>query len=94
MELPRAAKLIRMLSSPSDSEVLSAARALCRMGIHDVAERVENGLKYETAIRYARPRHKRDRPLVSAARRTPISGRQIRLQVLSCLRQAFPRRAR
>ena len=60
MELPRAAKLIRMLSSPSDSEVLSAARALCRMGIHDVAERVENGPKYETAIRYARPRQTRE----------------------------------
>ena len=60
MELPRAAKLIRMLSSPSDGEVLSAARALCRMGIHDVAERVENGPKYETAIRYARPRQTRE----------------------------------
>ena len=51
---------IRMLSSPSDSEVLSAARALCRMGIHDVAERVENGPKFETAIRYARPRQTRE----------------------------------
>ena len=60
MELPRAAKLIRMLSSPSDGEVLSAARALCRMGIHDVAERVENGPKLETAIRYARPRQTRE----------------------------------
>jgi hypothetical protein len=60
MELPRAAKLIRMLSSPSDGEVLSAARALCRMGIHDVAERVEKGPKFETAIRYARPRQTRE----------------------------------
>src|SRR5580692_10012805 len=60
MELPRAAKLIRMLSSPSDGEVLSAARALCRMGIHDVAERVENGPKFEPAIRYARPRQTRE----------------------------------
>ena len=56
MELPRAAKLIRML----DGEVLSAARALCRIGIHDVAERVENGPKLETAIRYARPRQTRE----------------------------------
>ena len=56
MELPRAAKLIRML----DGEVLSAARALCRIGIHDVAERVENGPKFETGIRYARPRQTRE----------------------------------
>jgi hypothetical protein len=48
MDRPRAAKLIRMLSSPSDGEVLSAARALCRMGIYDVAERVANGSNFET----------------------------------------------
>jgi hypothetical protein len=52
----KAAKLIRMLSSSNQGEVLAAARALCRMGIHDVAERIEDGQRVETVIRYARPR--------------------------------------
>ena len=54
MDHAKAAKLIRMLSSPNQGEVLAAARALCRMDIHKVAERVETGM--ETVIRYARPR--------------------------------------
>ncbi len=39
----RAAKLIRMLSSSNDGEVVTAARMLCKMDIHKVAERIEGG---------------------------------------------------
>ena len=91
MELPRAAKLIRML----DGEVLSAARALCRMGIHDVAERVENGPKFETAIRYARPRQTREIARLSRLVEE-LQSQVARFAFRSCLvcDKAFPRRAR
>src|SRR3981189_2214631 len=64
MNSAKAAKLIRMLSSSNEGEVISAARALCRMGIHDVAERMEKGA--ETVIRY-----------VSQPRRTRAAGIEI-----------------
>lgn len=41
MDTARAAKLIRMLSSDHDGEVIAAARKLCQMGIHEIAETVE-----------------------------------------------------
>jgi hypothetical protein len=52
MDHAKAAKLIRMLSSPNEGEVLNAARALTHMGIHDVAEQVENPPWPEPVIRY------------------------------------------
>jgi uncharacterized paraquat-inducible protein A len=49
MDSEKAAKLIRMLSSTNDGEVLNAARALQRMGVHDVAERIEEGEGFDFA---------------------------------------------
>lgn len=43
MNLAKTAKLIRMLSSPNQGEVLAAAHMLCKVGIHDVAAAVESG---------------------------------------------------
>jgi hypothetical protein len=43
MDKVRAAKLIRMLSSSNEGEVLNAARLLTRMDIYAVAEAVEGG---------------------------------------------------
>jgi hypothetical protein len=40
MNTEKAAKLIRMLSSDNDGEVLAAARQLAKIGVHEVAERV------------------------------------------------------
>jgi len=41
MDRTKVAKLIRLLSSPNDGEVIAAARALSRIGIHEIAEHVE-----------------------------------------------------
>jgi hypothetical protein len=49
MDTEKVAKLIRMLSSANDGEVLNAARALNRMGIHDVSERLEGGGGFDFA---------------------------------------------
>jgi hypothetical protein len=38
----KVAKLVRMLSSPNEGEVVSAARILTRMGIHKIAARLES----------------------------------------------------
>ena len=43
MNYERAAKLLLMLSSDQDGEVLNAARALTKMGIHELAELVRRG---------------------------------------------------
>jgi hypothetical protein len=43
IDAARAVKLVRMLSSPNDHEVLAAARLLTKMGIHEVADGVERG---------------------------------------------------
>jgi hypothetical protein len=59
MDPTKAAKLIRMLSSSNDGEVLNAARLLTKMDIHKVAERVE--VSAETVIRYTQPRRTRAR---------------------------------
>ena len=37
----KVAKLVRMLSSPNDGEVINAARTLTRLGIHKIAARLE-----------------------------------------------------
>lgn len=41
LDTSRAAKLIRMLSSPNHGEVANAAAQLCKQGIHEIAEMVE-----------------------------------------------------
>jgi hypothetical protein len=43
IDASKAAKLIRMLSSPNQGEVINAARMLCKMDIHKVAARIETG---------------------------------------------------
>jgi hypothetical protein len=41
MDWLKVAKLVRMLSSPNDGEVINAARCLARLGIHKIAARLE-----------------------------------------------------
>ena len=41
MDWLRVAKLVRMLASPSDDEVINAARSLTRLDIHKIAARLE-----------------------------------------------------
>jgi hypothetical protein len=42
LDTSRAAKFIRMLSSPNHGEVANAAAQLCKQGIHEIAELIEN----------------------------------------------------
>ena len=53
MDRTKAAKLIRMLSSDHDGEVIAAAKALCRMGVHDVANAMEDRHGYPLRQREA-----------------------------------------
>jgi hypothetical protein len=41
MDWLKVAKLVRMLASPSDGEVINAARSLTRLDIHKIAARLE-----------------------------------------------------
>jgi hypothetical protein len=41
MDWLKVAKLVRMLSSPNEGEVLNAARMLTRLGIHKIAARLQ-----------------------------------------------------
>lgn len=43
IDTDRAAKLILMLSSDADGEVLNAARMLKKMGLHEIAELIRHG---------------------------------------------------
>lgn len=43
MNFERAAKLILMLSSDNDGEVINAARMLTKMGIHEIADLIRAG---------------------------------------------------
>lgn len=67
MNTNKAAKLIRMLSSTADGEVLAAARQLNAMGIHEIAGRIENS---ETATRNGVPLDDPDQFLAGLDRRT------------------------
>jgi hypothetical protein len=83
----KAAKLIRMLSSSNEGEVLAAARALCRMDIHKVAERIENGSGMETATRYTRPRRTKAQAEIARLSRQveELQGRLARFLYRNCL---------